>query len=371
MRVTLKKMSAMNFRLAFTFLLSLYISGLVSGQSFNEKRIFSKSAAISREMKLEVDNKYGNIHITSCNADSVTIRAEIEAFASNLDRLHKMLRGIDVNISETSYLIRAETEFTQNINMLFESFKGMTNKLIPYESRIQVNYFISAPEYLNMKIINKYGDIYMENNSGIFSLDQSNGSFKANSLNKTEGINLTFCDATINKMNAGYLDVSFSEAVIGESTDLTINSISSRFDLKKTGNLDTESKRDKFFIGSAVSVKGNSYFTDFRIEELSKEINLVSKYGSLNAAHINKSVELITISSGYSDINLTFDPVVSYNLDIKHINTFLVLPDKNSSVEKKILNEEKKEYMTYGTVGRKQDNIKVRIDANRGNIYIK
>jgi hypothetical protein len=214
--------------------------------------------------------------------------------------------------------------------------------MIPYNSKIQINYFIDAPEYLDMRITNKYGDVYMENNTGTFTLNLSNGSFKANSLNETGGIDLTFCDATINKMNGGFFNTSFSEVVIGESKDLTITSL-----------------------------KGNSYFTDFRIEELDKEINMVTKYGSLRVGLLTPDIDLVTINTGYSDIDLTFDPSVSYNLDIRHLNTFLVLPEKNSKLEKKTLNEDEKEYMTYGTVGKNPGDVKVKIDATRGNIYLK
>lgn len=371
MKLFLKKMTTMHYKTFKTILIFLVLTPLVQGQSFTEKRTFRKSVSVNRDMTLEVNNKYGTIHITPWKKDSVSVRAEVEANSSSLERLRKMFLGVEVNISETSFLVRAQTEFTENISMLFESFKGLTSKLIPYESRLEINYFISAPEYLNMRITNRYGNVYMEDNTGSFSLNLSNGSFKANSLNETDEITLTFCDATINKMKDGYINASFSEVQIGESRDLSITSISSRFDLKNTGKLGTESKRDKFFIGSVISLRGSSYFTDYRIDELEKEINVVTKYGSLNVDLINKNLELITINSGYSDINLMFDPSISYNLDIKHVNTFLIVPENNSKIEKKTLNEEKKEYMTFGTVGRNPGNIKVMIDATRGNIYLK
>ena len=79
----------------------------------------------------------------------------------------------------------------------------------------------------------------------------------------------------------------------------------------------------------------------------------------------------MSINSSYSDISLAFDPVSSYNLDIRHINAFLVLPDKNIKTEEKALNEDKKEYMIYGTVGKNPGTTKVKIDATRGNIYLK
>jgi hypothetical protein len=172
-------------------------------------------------------------------------------------------------------------------------------------------------------------------------------------------------------MAGGYLNASFSEIEIGESGDLTISAISSRFDIRKSNSISIESRRDKFYIGSIVSISGNSYFSDFRIDELQKELNLVTKYGSLNMDLIEKGFDLVTINSGYTDISLAFDPAASYNLDIRHSNSFLVIPEKNSSLEKKTLNQEKDEYMTFGTVGRNPGNTKVMIDATRGNIYLK
>ena len=72
-----------------------------------------------------------------------------------------------------------------------------------------------------------------------------------------------------------------------------------------------------------------------------------------------------------ADISLCFDQGSSYSLDIRHLNSFLVLPAKNVKTEQKSLNEEKKEYMTFGTVGKNPARSKVKIDATHGNIYLK
>ena len=360
----------MNYKSVLSLLLILvpFSSG---GQSYSEKRTFQKTFPVNKEMTLEITNKYGTIHLTTWNKDSVSVKAEIEAFASSQTKLGKMFDGININYSESNYLIIAQTDFTQSINMLFESFKGMTKKLIPYDSRVQINYFVSLPENINLKIDNKYGDIYMENNSADISVSLSNGSFKANTLNKASEMKLTFCDATINKIVSGTIDASFSEVGIGESNNLSISSISSRFDLKQTGKLYTESRRDKFFIGSLISVDGDSYFTDYKIDDLKDELNLITKYGSIYIDKIGKGIQLIIINSGYTDISLAFDPACSYNLDVRHINTFITTPEKNAQLEKKVINEDKKEFITFGKVGKNPGTTKVKIDANRGNLFIK
>ena len=62
----------------------------------------------------------------------------------------------------------------------------------------------------------------MEDNTGKISISLSNGSLRANSLAKVSDMQLTFCDATINYMQEGNINTSFSEISIGESGNLNI-----------------------------------------------------------------------------------------------------------------------------------------------------
>jgi hypothetical protein len=361
----------MNYKIIMIInLIFLFFSSL-SAQSETETRNFIKTIPVGKETSLEISNKYGTIQVTPWKKDSVYIRAEVKAFASNQSRLSKMFDGITVNITDSKFLVRAETDFTQNINMLFENFKGMTSKLISYDSRVEINYYVSMPEYINLRIENKYGDIYMEDITGEFSVSLSNGSFKANSLSKGSVIKLAFCDATINSVISGKIDASFSEISIGTTEDLSINSISSRFDIKRAGTLRVDSRKDKFFVSNADVLQGTSYFTDYNIRNLKRDLNLSTKYGTVSADLIEKGFESVNINSGYTDISLGFDQGASYNLEIRHINSFLVLPDKNIKTERKTLNDDKKEYITFGTVGRNPGTTRVKIDATRGNIYLK
>jgi hypothetical protein len=371
MKTILKKNKTMNYRTFIFVSLTLLILSPLSAQSSSETRSFIKTVPVGKENYLEVSNKYGTIQVTSWKKDSAYIRAEVKAYGSSQDKISRMFEGITVDIRSAGSLVRAQTTFNQSMNSLFESFKGMTSKIISYDSRVEIDYYINVPEYLNLKIENKYGDVYMEDCSGNFSISISNGSFKANSLGKESSISLSFCDATINSVVSGKIDASFSEVSSNDMGKMTITSISSKYNIKNAGEVTFESRRDKFFIDNIESMRGNSYFTDFNVKNLKKEISLTTRYGNIDTEFIDKGFEAINLNSGYSDISLNFDPASSYNLDIRHINTFLVLPSKNVKTEEKALNEEKKEYITSGTVGTGQGSAKVKIDATRGNIYIK
>jgi hypothetical protein len=98
MRINQKKPKAMSSKFTLSLFLILF-SQLIYGQSYSEKRTYQKAFRVNKEMTLEITNKYGTIHLTTWNKDSVSIRAEIEAFASNESKLGKMFDGINISFS--------------------------------------------------------------------------------------------------------------------------------------------------------------------------------------------------------------------------------------------------------------------------------
>jgi hypothetical protein len=343
----------------------------VSAQSVSEKRGFVKSMPVSKSTRLEVNNRSGDIHITTWDKDTVYIMAELEAFAPSREKLSRMFDGIRIDITGTSSLVIARTKFDEGLTELIESFKGLTEKIIDYNSRIRINYFINSPDYINISIDNQLGDVFMENNNGTISLTLSNGSFKANSLDRISDMRLSFVNVDIGSVKSAKIQPSFSELVIGESNDLSINSTSSRFNLENAGMIETESRKDKFFIGKVSKLGGTSYFTDFKVDQLGKESSLTLKYGSLDISRIDNRFDNIDIRSVNSDVTLAYDPDASFNFEVRHTNSFVVVPERNARSEKETLSEERKEYVITGSVGNNPGSKKIIIEATRGNIYLR
>lgn len=371
MKTILKKVEVMSCKKGLILIVMLLPFCLGMSQGSSETRSFMKTFPVGKESSLEVNNKYGTIQITSWDKDSAYVRTEIKASAPNQSKLNKMFEGISVKLTGTGNLLLAQTVFTQNINALFENFKGMTNKVINYDSQVEINYYITIPEYLNMRIENRYGDVYIENNTGDFRLLLSNGSFKADSPGKKSTLKLSFCDATIASFRSGSIDASFSNITISEVNRMSLKSISSKYRISKAGEITVESRRDDFFIDNIELIEGDSYFTDFEIGSLTKTVNLISRYGHLDIDDIGTGFESANINSGFSDVSLVFDPAASYNFEIRTLNTYLVLPPKNIKSEERTLNADKKEYIKTGTIGQYPGTKLLKIEANRGKIYLK
>jgi len=367
----LKKIKAMSCRRVLIFILVILPFHYVVPQGVSETRTFMKSFPAGKESILEVTNKYGKVEITTWEKDSASIRAEIKASAPNQSKLGKMFDEISVKITGTGNLLLAQTIFNQSINALFENFKGMTNKVINYDSHVEINYYIKVPLYINLRIDNRYGDVFCEKNSGDFDLTLSNGSFKADMPGSKSNLKLSFCDATINTFRSGIVDASFSDITISDVEKISLKSISSKYRINKGGEIKIESRRDNLLIDQADQLEGNSYFTDFDIRSLNKVVNLISRYGNLNIDNIGTKFESANINSGFSDISLRFDPETSYKFEIRTLNSFLALPSKNVKSEERAISEDKKEFMTTGTSGLEPGNRILKIDANRGKIYLK
>jgi len=358
----------------YSILLMLFFSSALnafSSGSVSETRHFMKSFPANKDSRLEVKNRYGDVKISHWAKDSVYIMAEIEAFAPTESKLRKMLEGINTDLKETGSIIRAETEFDKSLAPLLETFKGLTEKIIEFDSRVKISYFINAPDYIDIQIDNQFGDITMENNTGTLSVSLSNGDFRANSLNKVSDLSINFGEAEIDYITSGKITTTFSKFVISECGDISVNSTSTRFDFKKAGRLTFESRRDKVFGGDVSELTGTSYFTDFSIKNLGKGIEFTLKYGSLDVDNTENRFENINIESAFSDITLAFGPSASYAFEIRNTNAFVVLPERNTRSEKEELNESKKEILLTGTFGSSPGNRRIKIEANRGNIYLK
>jgi hypothetical protein len=365
------KSGKMKQRITCTAILFCALSASLLSQSVSEKRSFSRSLKADRDTRLEVNNRYGDVHLTSWNRDSVFIKAEIEATANSTSKLEKLLEGIEISISESGKSVRAETKFGKELTVLLESFKGFTEKLIDYGSRIRINYFINLPDYVDISIKNQFGDVSIENNTGTISVDLSNGDFRAGSLNRFADFNFDFGDAEIGSVKSVRIVTTFSKFYIKESGEVTISSTASSYELGTIGKLDFESRRDKFFIENISGLTGTSYFSDFKINHLTGKSNVNLKYGSFEVEKTDNRFDKIDISSSYSDITLEFDPSFSSRFEINHTNSFVVLPELNTKSEKETLNDEKKEYLITGTTGSDPGSREVRIDATRGNICLK
>lgn len=368
MKIIQKLMSYKYFKVLF---FALIITGQLNvySQSATETRTFEKSFLVSEEMNLEIINKYGKVHLAPSNNDSVHVRIEMHASAKNNSRLRKLIDGISFELSSTNYFIIAKTNFNKGPANLFEGLRAFTNNIISTDSKIEINYFVDVPESIEIKIDNRYGDIYIESLACNFNIYHSNGALKIDDLSGNNYFDLNFCDGSINALQKARMNISYSDINIDYAEDLNINSVSSKIQLGTILSLRNNSKRDRLFIERISKIEGESYFTTYNIEELFNELSLNTKYGSVKVNDLKADFDLINLESSYSDIRIKSSPASSFNLDIKLSNCPSTIPE-DWNLEETVLSEDRKEYLYFGAIGDKASKKKILLKLTKGSLSL-
>lgn len=348
-------------KLLFFWLVVVMFTGGAWGQVYSERIV--KNFKVSGKSTIEVSNKYGKVHIIAWEKDSVRFEVDLRLSATDNKKLEKLKDNIDFDFVSTNYYIVARTEFTKSGGM----FSDMVETIIP-SNNVSIDYVVYIPSNTNLKVENKFGDMYIDDFYGNLDLSLSNGALKANKLDGNISVQLNSADALVGEITSGTVTLRYSDLEIRSSQKLDLDSKFSKIEIDDVNQLKISSRRDSYNIGTVGALSGKGDFTKMNISMLKNDLNFSNKYYSLTVQEINPKFDIINISSELTDVELYFTKNTSYNLDVTHHpDVFLTYPKATAKLETKELNNEDKLLLTYGTIGNRSsgDLPKVKIVAEK------
>jgi len=287
-----------------------------AAQTFSNSKSVTHSYKVGPETTVEINNKYGKIHVIPWDKDSVQITASLSVYSNNLARLEKVKNSIDFKFTITKYYISAFTDFGTSSNQILTELKSLSDVIISGQNQIEINYLVYCPAQINLSLVNKFGDIYIDDMIGKLKISLSNGDLKINSVEGEAQIELAFGSGIINDMREGQLTVSYSDMKIKDAMRVDIDSKSSTFNIDRADFIKIISRRDKYFINTVENFYCNSEFSQLWVENLVCDSDCSLKYGSLTISGIKKEFCNINLNSEYTDLNLTLPAGSKYEADI-------------------------------------------------------
>ncbi len=359
------------FKLIFIFCLWCLLPGLVNAQ-FTETRELTKEFKVSPQTQIEITNKYGKIDIHTWNKDSVVFEINIKVEARKLSKLEDVVGGIDFDVTSNEHFLLLRTNVDKNKNSLEKELQRFKETILKSDGNIQIDYEVWMPDSNELKIENKFGDIYIGDYNGEIAIDLSNGNLKAHNFYNRVKLDMTFADASVNLIKDGQIQCNFSEMYLKKVESLNLISKSSEFEINQVQDLEAESRRDKFRIREAEMINAKSSFSMFRIEELSDRLTLRSDYGNLELGKISPDFENIIIESKSTDISLYFNKSASFDFDITHTGTELDLCPELKIEKEETLDEKAQKVKLTGNFGSVKDkSTKLNITADSGELSIR
>jgi len=315
------KLKSLNYKLYLSgFVFLVLSSALIAQETYKES--YSEQYAVDENSRLEIENRHGNINVNNWSQDSVRIEINLALTAKNDDRIEKHLDKLDIDIKKSGSYITAKSKFDRDLEIIGEVIKaaGDIGRTILAGNRLEIDYEIYAPVYLEMDITNKFGNISLPDWNGEIEIELSHGKLKADSLTRLVSLDLSNGDADISFLSETDLDVIYSDVEIDEVGELDLKSSGSEYHFRKIGTLMLNSRNDEIYADEIEAITGDVISTEISTKSLHQELDLDMKYGDLKLRGINKSFSSINLKCEKGEVDLEFLPSATFSFDIELVN---------------------------------------------------
>jgi len=309
------------------FSASLHASEPIFKKEFT--REVHESFNVSSGVNLGVQNKYGDISITTWDKNQIQIDVLIKVKSSNSEKAQKFLNAVKIDFQSSSSKVLAKTIYPDqnNNNSWWSSWFG-NNKNLDYE----VHYTIQAPENMSTTLVNKYGNITQNSIDGDSDVTNKYGDIYFKNVSGDLSLVLGYGKAKVGEVGNSKVQIKYSSLKLLAARDLEITTKYSDIKIKTCDNMVSSTKYDEYTIENIGTLKNNGKYDEFNIGTINS-INIDTKYTDLNILTLNKigvfdtgygsvdvqatgsNLEKITIQSTYTgyefdipgDFNLNFD----------------------------------------------------------------
>ncbi|WP_299704901.1 hypothetical protein [uncultured Pontibacter sp.] len=241
-----------------------------------KRKTFDKTYKVSKSDVLNIDNKFGNVHVNTWNRNEIQVKVDIISRANSEQLAQEMLNKINVADSRSGSTISVKTEM------------GSMNSKGGHQS-FEINYTINMPEDNQLVVKNSFGNVYLPDMKGKVDLTVRYGAFKVGNLaNSSNSIKASFCNSssnTISSLNKGNVDLAYS----------TLN------------------------LGNTNGVNGSSKFSDLKIGNLSEALDMDVKYGTFRVDNVKRNFKTISVNGGFTPIQFHFedDSAFDFNVNVQ------------------------------------------------------
>ncbi|MCF8308322.1 MAG: DUF4097 family beta strand repeat-containing protein [Bacteroidales bacterium] len=316
-----------------------------------EEQIFEKEIKVSEGTTVSIDHKFGNIECTTWDKDLVSVRVEV---SGDFDDRNGIKDKIHIEFEASSNKIHLETDFNSN----------------NYNQKsLQIDYILSLPAYLNLKLENKFGSIYLETVTGTAEIENKFGNVKIGTLaGQKNTIEMKFGSIELDDFQGGTIDVQNGDTDIRTAGELNLKAKFGEVELRKVKHANIEVKNGSLTIDKVENLQYEGAFGGVSIGKVTGDLVLDNSHGNSKINQIAKNSGNITIDNKFGKVKLGINNGSSYKLhcEIK-MGTFYYPEDLVSftDTETSMTN---KEYT--GTLGKGNDDNSMEIESKNGDVVI-
>jgi len=320
MKKTMKVLS--NYKLLL-FSTCLALSFPLAGQTYENSRSVREAYRIAPNVEVQVMNKYGDIHLVPWEKDSVIFEIDLHVTSNKQAKADKIFDYIDFDFKSTAYYVIAQTVFEGQDN-IWSEMADVASTIFSPGTSTRIDYTVYFPSGNDIRVENKFGNIYTTDHNGKVDITLSNGDMKGHNFNGPTRLRIEFGNVTIDKIIDANITLGYAELNLDEASALSFESRSSKIYLNHCEKINLNSRRDHYYIKSAGEVTGEAFFSYLNLDKVETKISLKTNYGDVKVSGIAERFNRMDFTSQYTDINIY--------LDEDHLFEFEITRDDKSQV---------------------------------------
>jgi hypothetical protein len=352
------------YKITFLFLFFPLITVANLTEKKQEKsKIIKKEYLVDKNAKVSLENKYGNLNITTWDKNRVEIEVTIIVKGDDLDSVRDKLESIDILFEASNNFVSAKTLFEKEKSSW--SFWGKNSNL-----NYEINYSVKMPKTNSLDLDNKYGSIYVSDLTGNANIKCDYGKISVGELlGDTNIIRLDYCSSShITYISNGTINVDYSKITIEKAGELKVNMDYSTLNIDRIESINFNADYGAITIDEATNIDGNSDYVSMRFGTIKKNLTIDTDYGAISVKKLAKGFESIQIDGQYAGIKIGVDAdtVFDFTLDLQYAS--FKSNENNIEFFKKITKSSKKYY--EGKFGKGNSNSTIKIRSQYGGVSI-
>lgn len=341
---------------------TLLITSVYCGDEEVKKKI-SKEFQADENTHLIIENKFGAVDINDWEKDEISLLITITVEHPNEEKAKEILEYLDVKIIKEGNTIKAQTVIDDKLKD-----KGFDND----RKDFSIDYTVHVPKYLHLSLLNKYGDIFINELDGLVDIELRYGNMKVNKLSRGDEkpmnkIELAYSKATVEESGWLKVNMKYSGIKMMNSQALILLSKYSQLTIEKTSSIVLEGKYDNYKFGEVTNFVGTTQYSNIKIGTTVKKFICESKYSDTKIEYMPEDFKVIKIDSKYGKTRIGIDPGASYKLNGEAHYGKIYCPEEGRMSKV----EQPHSYTIFGLVGTNEEtNSQVEVKSSYGHVYL-
>ncbi|WP_152969746.1 hypothetical protein [Pedobacter sp. Hv1] len=295
-----------------------YSSNMQEVQDDNpvKSKTFTKSFNIDRGDKINLSNQFGSLTIKTWDKNEIKVDADIKSYAKTDEEAQKLLDDVSISATKDGDLVSYKTSTGDRSGNWGSSVR---NGKVIWRREVKIHMTVYMPASNALTASQTYGPLNLEDFAGPTSLKVQYGNLTTGNLsNSNNYISVQYGKAALKDVNAAKIKQQYGDG-------LTINTIGNieldaQYSSAKIGTIKGSANiKHQYGGGTTIETAGaltvSAQYTKIKVGNLKGNLNGKVQYGKITVDEVETGNKDITISGGYSDIDLGFG--ATYNGDFE------------------------------------------------------